>query len=76
MKKIIISILLLVSGIAYSNNGPEPCNCTYPLKTNTCWTTGPKGGLYCINKNGNKTYMPKHLKTVKTDTLKATAKSI
>lgn len=41
---------------------PQPqtdCKCTYPLKDNTSWCTGPKGGIYCINRNGNKTYKPK-----------------
>ena len=38
------------------------CHCAYPLKTNTNWCTGSKGGYYCINRNGNKTYKPKIIK--------------
>lgn len=37
----------------------QDCKCTYPLKQNTVWCTGPKGGQYCINRNGNKQYKPK-----------------
>ena len=58
MKNLILTFaFLLVSTFLLAN--PEPCKCSYPLKQNSCWTTGPKGGHYCINKNGSKTYQKK-----------------
>lgn len=44
---------------AAQNPAPSNCNCTYPLKDNTSWCVGSRGGIYCINRNGNKTYKPK-----------------
>lgn len=38
---------------------PTNCQCSYPLKTNLNWCKGSKGGEYCINKKGTKTYKPK-----------------
>jgi hypothetical protein len=56
-------LILLISIICLkANNVPlqtPTCNCTYPLKTNTVWCKGSKGGEYCINKKGTKTYKPK-----------------
>lgn len=58
MKNLILTFaFLLVTTLLFANN--TPCNCTYPLKQNTCWTTGPKGGKFCINRNGSKTYQKK-----------------
>lgn len=71
MKQLLVSILILVSGITFSQSdstkvkafkAPKPshdfedCKCSYPLKSNDQWCIGPKGGVYCINRNGNKTY--------------------
>lgn len=58
MKKLIFSIGILFCSLMLSANN-EPCKCSYPLKENTCWTVGQKGGHYCINKNGSKTYQSK-----------------
>lgn len=58
MKNLILILSFLMCSLVLSANN-EPCKCTYPLKQNTCWTVGPKGGNYCINKNGSKTYKKK-----------------
>jgi hypothetical protein len=63
MKTLLTFVFLLCSILLMAN--PEPCKCSYPLKTNTCWTTGAKGGQYCINKVGTKTYKPKVKKSIK-----------
>jgi hypothetical protein len=58
MKNLILTFtFLLVTTFLFGQQAP--CKCTYPLKQNTCWTVGPKGGHYCINKNGSKTYKKK-----------------
>jgi len=60
MKKLII--LMLFPFCVKANNVPlqtPACPCSYPLKTNTNWCKGAKGGYYCINKKGTKTYKPK-----------------
>lgn len=62
--KTLVFLFFLAFAFNLSGQSQPPCNCTYPLKANTCWTVGPKGGKYCINKNGNKTYMPKSMKPV------------
>lgn len=61
---VIIFFLAFAKNLTGQSQPAAPCNCTYPLKANTCWTVGAKGGKYCLNKNGNKTYMPKTLKPI------------
>lgn len=58
MKNLILTFAFLLLALTLSAN-PEPCKCSYPLKQNSCWTTGPKGGKFCINRNGSKTYQKK-----------------
>lgn len=70
MKTLVILFFMAFALNLQAQTQPTPCNCTYPLKANTCWTTGPKGGKYCINRNGNKTYMPKSLKPIANQTAK------
>lgn len=75
MKKLLFFLLLLLSLNVNSQSKSKwtapaaatitapaatvDCKCTYPLKNNDQWCTGPRGGIYCINRNGNKTYKPK-----------------
>lgn len=57
MKNLVLTIVLVLAGVAAY--GQEGCMCSYPLKNNTSWCTGPKGGVYCINRKGSKSYRPK-----------------
>lgn len=64
--KIILLTIFIGSLFGQSKHLPlkkeDNCPCTYPLKANTNWCQGSKGGYYCINRNGNKTYKPKIIK--------------
>jgi len=53
---LIFSLSLITT---FANVKNEDCKCTYPIKDNTNWCAGKRGGTYCINKNGHKTYKPK-----------------
>lgn len=70
-KQVIMKFLLFTLLLSFGTKPtpPQPqapaiteCKCSYPLKQNTNWCQGPKGGNYCINRNGNKTYKPKQSK--------------
>jgi hypothetical protein len=65
MKQLIVIFALTLVSLA-ANAQTADCKCSYPLKENTSWCTGPKGGRYCINKNGNKTYQSSALKKGRT----------
>lgn len=70
MKQLIVLALILITSVLSGQTiakapkqAPQApkseCNCVYPLvdnKESMTYCTGPKGGLYCINKNGGKTY--------------------
>lgn len=58
MKTILILLISIICLKANTVQTPA-CNCTYPLKNNTVWCKGSKGGEFCINKKGTKTYKPK-----------------
>lgn len=71
MKKIIFAFFLLTSCTLFAGSNPSDttktakspvvsdCQCIYPLTKNVDninWCIGSKGGKYCINRKGTKTY--------------------
>lgn len=61
MKNLVLTIVLVLAGMAAY--GQDGCKCVYPLKENLSWCTGHRGGIYCINKKGGKTYRPRAVAT-------------